>query len=95
MQFQSDWSKGGVRPPCVQALPACDAALGAQVHLLLNHTYVPLNELAPGLQPPKPTRIWLNVTAAAVPLLGRHVNDQAQYTQQQWCVVLFAALRSS
>ena len=54
------------------------------VHLFLNHTYVNLADLPPGFIPPRPTRIWLNVSNAAVPLRGRHVQDQAQYTQQQW-----------
>lgn len=53
------------------------------VHLLLNHSVVP--ELLPPQwnATPRATRIWLNVSAAAVPLLG-DVNDLPQYTQQQW-----------
>ncbi len=54
------------------------------VHLLLNHTFVDVADLPPGFISPRSTRIWLNVSDTAVPLKGRHVNDQAQYTEQQW-----------
>ena len=54
------------------------------VHLLLNHSYFSAADIPAGFIPPRPTRIWLNVSDAATPLLGRHVLDQAQYTQQQW-----------
>jgi hypothetical protein len=54
------------------------------VHLLLNHSYFTAADIPAGFIPPRPTRIWLNVSDAAVSLKGRHVLDQAQYTQQQW-----------
>ena len=53
------------------------------MHLLLNHSIIP--EVLPSWADaaPRPTRIWLNVTAAATPLQGS-VDDLPQYTQQQW-----------
>lgn len=54
------------------------------VHLLLNHSYIDAAELEPGTVEPRSTRIWLNVSDTAAPLKGRHVNDQAQYSQVQW-----------
>ena len=61
---------------------AADWAKGG-VHLLLNHSIIP--EVLPSWaeSAPRPTRIWLNVTAAATPLKGS-VDDLPQYTQQQW-----------
>lgn len=54
-----------------------------QVHLLLNHSYIALADLAPGMEPPRPFRLNLNISNNPANLDGFSA-DLAQYTANMW-----------